>query len=56
LERDVVPGLGDNGEPAYLYGKEKILGEEALAKKALNVVLSNKMSLMRKLPDVRNPL
>lgn len=56
LERGVVPGLGDDGEPAYLYGKEKILGEAALAKKALNVVLSNKISLTRKLPDVRNPL
>lgn len=56
MERGVVPGLGDDGEPAYLYGKEKILGEAALAKKALNVVLSNKISLTRKLPDVRNPL
>lgn len=56
LEYAVVPGLGEDGEPAYLYGKEKIQGEAALAKKALNVVLSNKISLTRKLPDVRNPL
>ncbi|KAL0099258.1 hypothetical protein PUN28_020083 [Cardiocondyla obscurior] len=56
LERDVVPGLGDDGRPAYLYGKDKVLGEAALAKKALNVILSNKISLTRKLPDVRNPL
>ncbi|KAG5326064.1 GALT1 acetylgalactosaminyltransferase, partial [Acromyrmex heyeri] len=56
FEHDIVPGLGNNGEPAYLYGREKILGEAALAKKALNVILSNKISLTRKLPDVRNPL
>ncbi|XP_014475958.1 PREDICTED: polypeptide N-acetylgalactosaminyltransferase 1 isoform X2 [Dinoponera quadriceps] len=56
LESDVVVGLGENGEPAYLHGKEKIEGEAVLAKKALNVVLSNKISLTRKLPDVRNQL
>ncbi|XP_011862534.1 PREDICTED: polypeptide N-acetylgalactosaminyltransferase 1 isoform X2 [Vollenhovia emeryi] len=56
FERDVVLGLGDDGEAAYLYGRDKVLGEAALAKKALNVVLSNKISLTRKLPDVRNPL
>lgn len=56
FEHDIVPDLGNNGEPAYLYGREKILGEAALAKKALNVILSNKISLTRKLPDVRNPL
>ncbi|KAG5307737.1 GALT1 acetylgalactosaminyltransferase, partial [Pseudoatta argentina] len=56
FEHDIVPGLGNNGEPAYLYGREKILGEATLAKKALNVILSNKISLTRKLPDVRNPL
>lgn len=56
LESNVVPGLGENGEPAYLHGKEKIQGEKALAKKALNVVLSNKISLTRQLPDIRNSL
>lgn len=56
LEYNVIPGLGENGEPAYLYGKDKIQGEAALAKKALNVVLSDKISLTRVLPDVRNSL
>lgn len=56
LEYNVVPGLGKNGEPAYLYGKDKSRGEAALKKKALNVILSNKISLTRKLPDIRNPL
>jgi len=56
LEHNVVSGLGENGEPAYLYGKDKIQGEAALAKKALNVVLSDKISLTRTLPDVRNTL
>lgn len=56
MEYDVVVGLGENGEPAYLHGKEKVEGEAALAKKALNIVLSNKISLTRKLRDIRNPL
>lgn len=56
LEYNVVPGLGENGEPTYLYGKDKLRGEAALKKKALNVVLSNKISLTRNLPDIRNPL
>lgn len=56
LENYIVPGLGENGKPAYLYGKYKYQGEAALKKKALNVVLSNKISLSRKLPDIRNPL
>ncbi|KAL6440080.1 hypothetical protein ACFW04_003008 [Cataglyphis niger] len=56
LEYDVVSGLGENGQPAYLYGKDKFRGEASLKKKALNVVLSNKISLTRKLPDIRNPL
>nr|XP_012217497.1 PREDICTED: polypeptide N-acetylgalactosaminyltransferase 1 isoform X2 [Linepithema humile] len=56
LEYNVVLGLGENGKPAYLHGKDKIQGEAALAKKALNVVLSDKISLTRRLPDVRNTL
>lgn len=56
MEDNVVPGLGENGEPAYLYGKDKLQGEATLAKKALNVVLSDKISLTRTLPDVRNSL
>ncbi|CAL1675983.1 unnamed protein product [Lasius platythorax] len=56
LEYNIVPGLGENGKPAYLYGKDKFRGEAALKKKALNVVLSNKISLTRKLPDIRNSL
>lgn len=56
MEYNVVVGLGEHGEPAYLHGKEKVEGEAVLAKKALNVVLSNKISLTRTLPDVRSPL
>lgn len=55
-ERNVVEGLGENGEPGYLYGVEKKRGEKALKARALNVVLSDKISLTRKLSDARDPL
>ncbi|XP_066599773.1 polypeptide N-acetylgalactosaminyltransferase 1-like [Prorops nasuta] len=55
-ERNIVPGLGENGEPAYLGGLDKVKGEKAIAKKALNIILSNHISLTRKLADGRDPL
>ncbi|XP_031780011.1 polypeptide N-acetylgalactosaminyltransferase 1-like [Nasonia vitripennis] len=48
--------LGEYGRPAYLSGEEKIKGNEVLKKKAVNIILSNKIPLQRKLPDVRDPL
>ncbi|XP_066144540.1 polypeptide N-acetylgalactosaminyltransferase 1-like [Euwallacea fornicatus] len=53
-ESKIIPGLGDNGEPAYLDGEDLIAGERALKKLALNTVLSNRMPLDRKLRDPRN--
>lgn len=53
-ESKIIPNLGDNGDPAYLDGKEAQKGEEALKTFALNTVLSDRMPLNRKLRDPRN--
>lgn len=53
-ESRIIPGLGDNGEPAFLDGVEAREGEKALKKFALNYVLSDRMPLNRKLRDPRN--
>ncbi|XP_019875284.2 polypeptide N-acetylgalactosaminyltransferase 1-like [Aethina tumida] len=53
-EAKIVVGLGDNGEPAFLEGKDAIDGDEALKTFALNTVLSDRMPLNRKLRDPRN--
>lgn len=48
--------MGEYGEPSFLYGDEKVKGDLALKKKALNTVLSDRISLKRTLADPRNPL
>lgn len=53
-ESRIIPGLGDNGEPAFLDGVDASEGEKALKKWALNYVLSDRMPLDRKLRDPRN--
>lgn len=50
------PELGNFGEPAFLSDDEKNIASEIYSKKAMNVALSNKISLRRKLLDVRDPL
>lgn len=52
---NVSPSLGENGKPAQLGKEEKEMAEKLFKKKAINVLLSNKISLQRKLPDVRDP-
>ena len=52
----MVKGLGDGGKASSLYGREKAKAQKILEKKALNVLLSDKIPLTRKLPDVRDPL
>uniref|UniRef100_A0A1I8Q0J5 Polypeptide N-acetylgalactosaminyltransferase n=1 Tax=Stomoxys calcitrans TaxID=35570 RepID=A0A1I8Q0J5_STOCA len=49
------PGLGDNGEAAYLVGAAKIRGEEIYKKIALNEELSEHISYNRTLGDSRHP-
>lgn len=53
-ENKIIPGLGDNGEPAFLDGADAKEGEKALKTYALNYVLSDRMPLDRKLRDPRN--
>lgn len=53
-ESKIIPGLGDNGEPAFLDGVDAKEGEKALKTFALNYVLSDRMPLNRKLRDPRN--
>lgn len=53
-ESKIIPGLGDNGEPAFLDGTDAKEGEKALKTYALNYVLSDRMPLDRKLRDPRN--
>ncbi|KAF7995163.1 hypothetical protein HCN44_004635 [Aphidius gifuensis] len=55
-EKEIIPNLGENGKPSFLYGKEKLIAEMIKKKKAINVLLSNKISLNRSLPDVRDEL
>lgn len=52
----ISPKLGEYGKPAYLKGGEKAKGNQVLKEKAINIILSNKIPLQRKLPDVRDPL
>ncbi|CAH0548763.1 unnamed protein product [Brassicogethes aeneus] len=53
-EAKIIEKLGNNGEPAYLWGDEALEGEKALKKFALNTILSDRMPLDRKLKDPRN--
>lgn len=53
-ERRIVPDLGQYGEPAYLVGREKEMGEKALKTVALNTVLCDRVPLNRTLKDPRN--
>lgn len=53
-ERRILPNLGHDGEPAYLEGPEKQLGEKSLKTLALNTVLCDRVPLNRTLRDPRN--
>ena len=53
---DVVDGLGEGGLPATLSPSEQKHAERVMKKEAFNVVLSNKISLHRTVPDTRDPL
>lgn len=58
IQRDLAkqePGLGDNGEAAFLVGSAKIRGEEIYKKIALNEELSEHLSYNRTLDDSRHP-
>ena len=51
------PGLGAGGEPAHLSGEEEeTLAQQLMKKEAFNIVLSNKISPNRTVPDARSRL
>ena len=53
-QRNRNPGLGENGEAAYLKSdSEKKLAEKLFANHSFNSILSDKISLDRTIPDVR---
>ncbi|CAG4965810.1 unnamed protein product [Colias eurytheme] len=54
-EDRIVPGLGEGGEAAHLFGEDKRLGEESEKKLAINVYLSDRIAYNRTLKDHRNP-
>lgn len=53
-KRNRNPGLGENGDAAYLVSEEdKKLSEKLFANHSFNSILSDKISLDRTLKDVR---
>ena len=52
---DVDPGLGEYGEPASLPKRLQDAAEKVFHNHSFNVVLSNRISLDRRLKDVRGP-
>ncbi|XP_043224989.1 polypeptide N-acetylgalactosaminyltransferase 1-like [Amphibalanus amphitrite] len=54
--RKIVPGLGAGGEPAHLSGDEDALAQQLMKKEAFNILLSNKISPNRTVPDARSRL
>ncbi|KAK8404121.1 hypothetical protein O3P69_000290 [Scylla paramamosain] len=55
-ERKVVRGLGEGGKMVKLSGEEGKLAEEVMKKEAFNLILSDKISVNRSVPDSRDPL
>nr|CAD7449440.1 unnamed protein product [Timema bartmani] len=53
---NIIPGLGEGGIPANLEDDLVSISEEVMKKEAMNLILSDKISLTRTLRDPRNPL
>lgn len=53
-EKEMIPNLGQNGEPAYLEEMQVQTGKNALKTFAANTILSNKIPLDRQLQDPRH--
>ena len=53
-EAKIVPGLGEMGEPVVLQGREGDLGESIMKTEAFNLVVSDKISYTREVPDTRD--
>lgn len=48
-EAKIIPGLGEGGAAAHLFGEAKRLGEESEKKLAINVYLSDRIAYNRTL-------
>lgn len=55
-ERKVVRGLGEAGRSVKLTGEEAKVAQEVMKKEAFNLILSDKISVNRTVPDSRDPL
>lgn len=56
-ESIIIPGLGEYGVPVeHLDGFSKKDFEDNVAKESFNLILSDRISYTRKIPDARNPL
>ena len=49
-----MPGLGEMGEPVILEGREADLGENIMKTEAFNLIVSDKISYTREVPDTRD--
>jgi len=50
----IVPGLGEMGEPVVLDGREGEMGKTVMKTEAFNLVVSDKISYTRQVPDTRD--
>ena len=55
-DRKVVKGLGEGGKLVKLSGEEGKIADEVMKKEAFNLILSDKISVNRTVPDSRDPL
>ena len=53
-EAKIVPGLGEMGEPVVLGGREGDMAETIMKTEAFNLVVSDKISYTREIPDTRD--
>ena len=53
-EAKMVAGLGEMGEPVVLQGREAQLGENIMKTEAFNLIVSDKISYTREVPDTRD--
>jgi polypeptide N-acetylgalactosaminyltransferase len=51
---DKRQGLGEKGRAVILEGEEKALADSLFKKEAFNIIASDKISLERSIPDVRD--
>ena len=53
-EAKIIPGLGERGEPVVLSGREASLAENIMKTEAFNLLVSDRISYTREVPDTRD--